>query len=166
MQCCHLGCGGDSGGFAGDFWGEQEELEAERGRLAREQEGLTAELAAARRQRESEKQQVGGLGVPPSPSQLLCRPPPAEPCPPQALALQEEERAALAETLGGLQRSLAEATAELEQQRREVTSHQEKEQVSGWVGALGPPPNGTEPHVSPTASLCAWASPLIATPDA
>ncbi|NXG69014.1 CROCC protein, partial [Baryphthengus martii] len=30
--------------------------------------------------------------------------------------------------LAGLQKSLAEATAELEQQRREVTGHQEKEQ--------------------------------------
>lgn len=48
---------------------------------------------------------------------------------PQALALQEQERVAAAETLGGLQRSLAEATAELEQQRREVTGQQEKAQV-------------------------------------
>lgn len=78
----------------------------------------------------------------------MSSPPPAEPCPPpQALALQEEERAALAETLAGLQQSLAEATAELEQQRREVTSHQEKEQVGGRF--LGPPQNGTQPHVSP-----------------
>ncbi|XP_027563493.1 rootletin-like, partial [Neopelma chrysocephalum] len=80
----------------------KEELEAERGRLMQEQDELVAELAALRQQHQSEKQ--------------------------QALALQEEERAALAETLAGLQRSLDEATAELEQQRREVTTHQEKEQ--------------------------------------
>lgn len=81
-------------------------------------------------------------------------PPPAEPCPPpQALALQEEERAALAETLAGLQQSLAEATAELEQQRREVTSHQEKEQVGGRF--LGPPPEwDTAPRVSHVPLHC------------
>lgn len=55
----------------------------------------------------------------------------------------------MAETLGGLQRSLAEATAELEQQRREVTSHQEKEQVGVGGEVLGPPQNVTEPHLSP-----------------
>lgn len=57
---------------------------------------------------------------------------------PQALALQEEERAALAEALQRLQRGLAEATAELEQQRREVSSHQEKEEVG--VGGPGTSP--------------------------
>lgn len=54
--------------------GAQRELDAERGRLVREQEELAAELAAARTQRdegllraESEKQQVGVGASPPGP---------------------------------------------------------------------------------------------------
>lgn len=56
------------GGSLSIFWGRQEELEAERDRLAREHEELEAKLVATQRQRESEKQQVGDPGVPPCPS--------------------------------------------------------------------------------------------------
>lgn len=126
-------------GFTDDLWGWQEELEAERGRLVQEHEELVAELAAARQQRQSEKQQVGDPGVPPALCQPRCPPGPVPALmSPQALALQEEERVALAGTLAGLQRSLDEATAELEQRRREVTGHQEKEQV-GLGGSQTPP---------------------------
>lgn len=47
----------------------------------------------------------------------------------QALALKEEEKAALAGTLAGLQQSLAQATAELERQRHENASWQQQQQV-------------------------------------
>lgn len=54
---------------------------------------------------------------------------PAKRIPVQALALKEEEKAALAGTLAGLQQSLAQATAELERQRHENASWQQQQQV-------------------------------------
>lgn len=70
---------------------------------------------------------------------------PAERIPVQALALKEEEKAALAGTLAGLQQSLAQATAELERQRHENASWQQQQQVGAQ-------------HRHPDCKPCARAS--------
>lgn len=74
---------------------------------------------------------------------------PAERIPVQALALKEEEKAALAGTLAGLQQSLAQATAELERQRHENASWQQQQQVGAQ-------------HRHPNCKPGAWASSLDA----
>lgn len=93
--------------------------------------------------------------MPPPPAPCpRCPPAPSERVPVQALALREEEKAALAGTLAGLQQSLAEATAELERQRHEATGRQEQQQV-GEGGAGTPPGHGTgSPTANPVLQGC------------
>lgn len=77
----------------------------------------------------------------------------------QALAQQEEEKAALAGTLAGLQQSLAEATAELERQRHEATGRHEQQQVG--EGGAGTPPGMAQ--APPLQTPCSGV-PLVAMP--
>lgn len=103
-------------------------------------------------------------GPPPAPCPQCppcprCPPAPSERVPVQALALQEEEKAALAGTLAGLQQSLAEATAELERQRHEATGRHEQQQVG--EGGAGTPPGMAQ--APPLQTPCSGVS-LVAMP--